>query len=60
MVDEGQIREIILKRAVDGKLTCEEAHRISEEMEAPLALIGLLCNREEPKIRISKCLLGCF
>lgn len=59
-MDEKRIREIILKRAVDGKLTCEEAHRIAEELAVSLALIGRLCNREEPKIRISRCLLGCF
>jgi len=59
-MDEGQIREVILKRAVDGKLTCEEAHGIAEELAVPLALIGRICNREEPKIRISRCLLGCF
>lgn len=57
---EEQIREIILKRAVGGKLTCEDAHRIAEELGVSMALIGRLCNKEEPKIRISKCLLGCF
>jgi len=59
-MDEEKIREIILKRTVEGKLQCEEAHKISEEYGIALPLIGRICNREEPKIKIAGCLLGCF
>lgn len=59
-MDEVQIREIIMKRTVDGKLSCEEAHKIAEESGVHLSLIGRICNKEEPQIKITKCLLGCF
>jgi LAO/AO transport system kinase len=59
-MDEKQLREIILKRTEDGKLTCHEAHRIAEALGVHLALIGRICNTSEEKIKITKCLLGCF
>ncbi len=59
-MDEKKIREIILARMEDGKLPCEEAHRIAEELGIHLSLIGRICNEGEEKIKIAKCLLGCF
>ena len=59
-MDEERIREIVLERTVDGKLTCEEAHRIAEELGVHLSLIGRICNKSEGRIKIAKCLLGCF
>lgn len=59
-MNDDQIREIILDRTVDGKLSCEEAHRIAEELGVPLSLIGRICNSGDHKIKISRCLLGCF
>ena len=59
-MDEKDIREIILKRTEDGKLSCDEAHRIAEEMGIHLSLIGRVCNSGEEKIKITRCMLGCF
>ena len=59
-MDDEQIREIILKRTVEGKLSCEEAHRIAEEIGVPIPLIGRICNSEGKKIKITGCMLGCF
>ena len=59
-MDEKQLREIILKRTEDGKLSCAEAHKIAEELGVHLALIGRICNDGEEKIKITQCLLGCF
>jgi len=59
-MDEEKIREIILKRMVEGKLYCEEACKISKEYGIPLSLIGRICNQGEPKIKIAGCMLGCF
>jgi hypothetical protein len=60
MMDEKELREIILKRTEDGKLGCDEAHRIAEELGVHLALIGRICNEGEEKIKITRCMLGCF
>jgi hypothetical protein len=59
-MDEKQIREILVKRTKDGKLHCDEAHRIAEELGIHLALIGRICNEGDEKIKIAKCMLGCF
>lgn len=59
-MDEKELREIILKRTEDGKLSCVEAHRISEELGIHISLIGRICNDKEEKIKINKCMLGCF
>jgi hypothetical protein len=53
-----QIREAIRKAAVNGRLSCETAHALSQELSVPLREIGSLCN--ELKIKISACQLGCF
>lgn len=59
-MDEKKLKEIILNRTEEGKLSCDEAHRIAEELGVHLALIGRICNDSEQKIKITKCLLGCF
>ena len=48
----------VRKAAVNGRLSCEEAHRLSGELKIPLREIGALCN--ELKIKIAACELGCF
>lgn len=48
----------VRKAAVNGRLSCEEAHRLSGELRIPLRDIGALCN--ELKIKITSCQLGCF
>jgi len=44
--------------AKNGRLSCEEAHRLSGELKIPLREIGAVCN--ELKIKITSCQLGCF
>ena len=39
-------------------LTCAEAVRIAEAMEADLAVVGQICN--ENAIKLVQCQLGCF
>ena len=57
MTREELTREV-RKAAVNGRLSCEEAHRLSGELKIPLREIGALCN--ELKIKIASCRLGCF
>jgi LAO/AO transport system kinase len=59
-MDEKKLKEIIINRTEDGILSCEEAHKIAEELGVHLALIGRICNDREEKIKITRCLLGCF
>ena len=40
------------------KLTCADAFRLAEKLDAELMDIGRICNRR--KIRICQCQLGCF
>ncbi len=57
MTREELIKEV-RKAAVNGRLSCEAAHRLSGEMKVPLGEIGALCN--ELNIKIASCQLGCF
>ncbi len=57
MTREELIREV-RKAAINGRLSCEEAHRLSGELKIPISEIGTLCN--ELKIKITSCQLGCF
>jgi hypothetical protein len=50
--------EAIRAAAVNGRLTCEMAHELSNSLNVSLREIGALCN--ELKIKISACQLGCF
>ncbi|NOY87208.1 MAG: hypothetical protein GXP52_07920 [Deltaproteobacteria bacterium] len=59
-MDEKQIRKIIEKHMVDGKLSCADAHHIADENRIHLTTIGRICNEGEEQIRITKCMLGCF
>ncbi len=53
-----EIKDAMLKEAVDGKLNCTSARRLAEELSVPTAEIGRLAN--ELKIKIFGCELGCF
>ncbi len=57
MVREDLI-EAIKKSSVNGRLTCEQAHRLAKGLNVPLKEIGALC--DELNIKISVCQLGCF
>ncbi len=48
----------ITKASDDGRLTCEKAHVLGEELDVPLTEIGAVCN--ELNIKIKDCQLGCF
>jgi len=53
-----EIKDLMLKEAVDGKLSCTDARRLAVELAVPTAEIGRLAN--ELKIKIFSCELGCF
>lgn len=59
-MDEKRIREIIETKLEDGALSCDAAHRIAEAIGVHLTTIGKICNEEGDRIKIKKCLLGCF
>ncbi|MBI5695085.1 MAG: hypothetical protein HZC51_04990 [Nitrospirae bacterium] len=56
MTDEQ--KQMIRDAAVDGRLACAKAFRLSEELDLSLMVIGAFCN--EDGIRIEHCQLGCF
>lgn len=51
------VREI-RNAAVNGRLSCEQAHALAKKLGVPLGEIGSLCN--ELTIKIAACQLGCF
>lgn len=53
-----RLKEAVRSAAVEGRLSCEQAHALGEELGVPLREIGTVCN--ELKIRIKDCQLGCF
>ena len=48
----------VAKASGDGRLTCEKAHELGQELDVPLREIGAVCN--ELNIKIKDCQLGCF
>jgi len=57
-VTEEQLRQEILSRAADGKVSCRAMLELAQRTDASAKMIGELCN--ELKLRISECQLGCF
>ena len=53
-----ELAKAVRKAAVNGRLSCEAANTMAEELKVPLREIGALCN--ELKIKITACQLGCF
>lgn len=53
-----KLLKLVKEGAVDNRLSCNLAHRLSEENGFTLGEIGQIC--DELKIKISKCQLGCF
>lgn len=51
-------KQAIRDAAVDGKLPCAKAFKLSAELDLSLREIGRFCNEEG--IRIKNCQLGCF
>ncbi len=57
-MDREELISAIKEATINGRLSCETAHRLSNERSVPLQAIGALCN--ELKIKIADCQLGCF
>jgi hypothetical protein len=55
---EEKVKEELLRRAADGKISCREARSIAEELGATHAEVGGAA--DELKIKITDCELGCF
>jgi hypothetical protein len=57
-MDEAKIRELILDKQKDNKISCKAAFEIAEETQVSGKRIGELLNDME--IKICACQLGCF
>lgn len=55
---EEKVKEELLKRAADGRISCPEARGIAEELGATHAEVGRAA--DELRIKITDCELGCF
>jgi hypothetical protein len=53
-----QLKEEIMKKAVDRKLPCAVARKIAEDLGIPYASVGAAA--DELGIKIKGCQLGCF
>ncbi len=52
------IKKRIIKVAHEGRLSCEEAFNLAQELDCKASEIGQAC--DDLKIKIIKCRLGCF
>ncbi|MCX5872023.1 MAG: hypothetical protein NTY51_02150 [Deltaproteobacteria bacterium] len=57
-MNESEIKELILERAQNRKMSCQDAFKISEEFGISRKKIGQFLN--ELEIKIHSCQLGCF
>ncbi|MBI5638976.1 MAG: hypothetical protein HZA17_00990 [Nitrospirae bacterium] len=53
-----ELKEEMLKKAVDGKISCAAARKIAESLSLSYKEVGAAAN--ELNIRIKNCELGCF
>lgn len=53
-----KIRAVLKERAIDGKISCQVARRIANELTLPYGEIGKAA--DELEIKIADCELGCF
>jgi hypothetical protein len=53
-----KIKELLKKKAIDGKIACPAARKIAEELSIPYKEVGR--NADELRIKITGCELGCF
>ncbi|GAW92184.1 hypothetical protein [Calderihabitans maritimus] len=58
LVIEEKVLQAVKNAAKEGRLSCEEAHRLAGELDVPLRLVGEACDKL--KIKITRCQLGCF
>ena len=57
-MDRNSIIEKIQKQAKDGKISCQQAMKVTSEENIPARELGVLLN--ELKIKVASCQLGCF
>ncbi len=57
-MDESLIRELIMKKQSNQRISCETAMEVAEEAGLPTSEVGRLLN--EMGIKIDSCQLGCF
>jgi hypothetical protein len=53
-----ELKEEMLKRAVNGRLSCAAAREVAEKLGLPYKEVGIAAN--ELGIKIKDCQLGCF
>jgi len=53
-----KLREAIMKKTVDGKLSCSAARKIAEDLGVPYSDVGAAA--DELGVKIKSCQLGCF
>jgi molybdopterin-guanine dinucleotide biosynthesis protein len=58
LIDEKKLAREMLKKAVNGKLSCSEARKIAERLNIPYKKVGKTA--DDLGIRIKDCRLGCF
>jgi hypothetical protein len=58
MIDDSQLKAMLMAKQKEGKITCEEACEIADENGVSRAKVGSLL--DELGIRIMACQLGCF
>lgn len=57
-MDDEKIRERLMVKQSNGRITCRNALKVAEEEGVSPALVGRLLN--EMEIKIQSCQLGCF
>ncbi len=53
-----ELKEEMLKKALDGKISCASARQLAEKLGLPYKEVGAAAN--ELGIKIKDCQLGCF
>lgn len=53
-----KVLEAVKAAAKEGRITCAECHKLAEELEVNLLVVGQAA--DELKIKIKACQLGCF
>lgn len=53
-----EVTEAVREAAREGKLTCEQAHRLAADLHIPLIELGKAA--DALSIKICNCQLGCF
>ena len=53
-----ELKEEMLKKAVNGRLSCAAAREVAEKLSLPYKEVGIAAN--ELGIKIKDCQLGCF